>query len=108
MIDDPFVLDETAEDDEVDEVDQEDRRKTKALRDLQEHPGWVILREIVEAQIKTREQTVLYKPLTAESIYEIEYKKGEINGMRTLMYIPSQIVDDEVALRKHKEQQDAE
>lgn len=68
----------------------------REMESLISSPGWKRLVEISRNQVDGRTNSILLKP--TESPYEQEYLKGEIQGMKTLVSIPGNLVEDAAAI----------
>ncbi len=61
------------------------------LKELQQHPGWVILLSWVEAQIRMRTDAVMLKAdLGTQEIF----MKGEVTAFRTFRNVADSIIAD--------------
>jgi hypothetical protein len=70
------------------------RETLASFRKLVQCPGWAALVEVVTAQQKLRDGTVLRKPLeSADKVFEQEFVKGEAAGMGVVLALPQQIID---------------
>lgn len=63
------------------------------FRSLLEHPGWVDLVRIGNAQALNREGKVLRNPTSPEELGEHNFMKGEAMGLRALIAIPSTFIE---------------
>lgn len=80
------------DDDEL--TNQEARDAIRALKELQESPGWRILSRIAEAQVKARTDAVMLSPRgDMKTEWDHEFKKGEVSGMRLILSLPSSHLD---------------
>lgn len=75
------------DDDEMDA--QSSRDAIRALKELQDSPGWRILCRIAHAQVQARTDAVMLSPRgEMKTEWDHEFKKGEVAGMRFLLAIP--------------------
>lgn len=86
------------EDDELEKLEKEDRIRIGHLKSLIEHPGWHIIREIIEGQIRIRQDQIILKP--TRDVADENFQKGEMAGLRSILAMPQQLVDDELEMRK--------
>ncbi len=80
--------------DEEEEREKETSNAILALKELLKSPGWAILTEILEAQIKQRTDNIMLKPRGSEADeWEKEYQKGEASAMRFILELPKTELD---------------
>lgn len=64
------------------------------FRNLVACPGWAALVELVNLQNQGRENNILGSPLkSSEHVYEQEFQKGEIVGARTVLALPTLLME---------------
>jgi hypothetical protein len=70
-------------------------KQKEALSGLTAHPGWIMLRDILQAQIARRSDEILLVP-TGDMNTELqqEFKKGEVTAMRTLLQLPEVLLEN--------------
>ncbi len=82
--------------DEWDEGKEETVVAIRHLKDLQKHPGWAILMNIVERNIHDRTDKIVLAPRGKNmSEFEEEFCKGEITAYRTFKELAPLIVQSE-------------
>lgn len=65
-----------------------------ALRDMMESNGWAVLMGIAEGQTTSRSGGILLQPLqTGDAIYEQEFAKGEIAGIKLFQNMPQNAIE---------------
>lgn len=63
--------------------------------ELQASPAWKKLQSQLEEQIKLRTERILLVPLqSADAVFEQEFSKGEVAGMRLVLRLPEQAKED--------------
>ncbi len=69
------------------------------------HPGWDLLLQVVNAQLKLRTQRVLLTPLeTLDGALAQEFQKGEISGLSLAVALPDGLINEaQEASRKESE-----
>lgn len=81
----------------------------ETLLTLVRNEGWQALKKIVDAQIEVR-RSQLEEPgdVTLDNV-PVEFVKGEIKGMRTLMALPITLIENwEAVIEKYREQNSGE
>jgi len=65
-----------------------------ALQTMLEGRGWQVLMGIAEGQIGTRTNSIILRPLhETAAIYEQEFSKGEIAGIKLFQNMPQNAID---------------
>lgn len=75
---------------------------------LVKHQGWLWLMEILQGQVSSRTNLIVLNPLAqGDMVYEQEFKKGEISGMRLFEKIPEvQIEQIQLEIEQLKKEQE--
>lgn len=77
------------------------------LRQLVKSSGWARLLRVAQEQVDTRTNTLILTPLESmDRMFEQEFKKGEISGIRLFLSLPESAVES--LSQQVKEMQDAE
>jgi hypothetical protein len=80
---------------------EQTRDAIRALKELRSHPGWDIIRRIVNSQITSRIDSYILQPRKdMASEWEKEFQKGEVAGMRFILALPEQELDTLEALKE--------
>ncbi len=69
------------------------------------HPGWDLLLQVINAQVKLRTQRVLLTPLdTLDGALGQEFQKGEISGLSLAVALPAGLINEaqEASQEEHK------
>lgn len=73
---------------------QQAREAIAALKDLQKHPGWDIIRQNLQGQINARVDKIILEPRSSRnSEWEQEYSKGEAAAMRYILALPENFIE---------------
>lgn len=84
------------------------REQRAKLRGLLEHPGWIELCRVADAQARTRESQVLRVASNPATEGEQNFMKGEATGMRSLIALPQTVIDEaNVQLKDSDEKESA-
>lgn len=80
-------------------VEDEDIARAPALlvqlESLVEHPGWVVLSNILDRQAAIRTNSILTQPLSSlDATLEQEYMKGEAAQLLTLRGLPTVLIEE--------------
>ena len=71
------------------------------LQDLLQHRGWELLLDVLSKNVKIRENIILRRRCrSVEDLYEQEFLKGEVSGIRFVLALPSTIVSVAGEVRK--------
>lgn len=75
------------------EQTQDWREILHAYRDLVRSAGWELLGELIEAQIKTRDNHILAMELNGiEDVMELQALKNERKGLKLAMQLPELVI----------------
>ena len=67
----------------------------KELESLVEHPGWLVISNILERQAAIRTNSLVTSPLKGlDAALEQEYMKGEAAQLLTLRGLPTVLIDE--------------
>jgi hypothetical protein len=86
-------------------------KQKEALTDLLSSTGWSIVTEVIEAQIARRTESVMWIPLgeDGKTVYQQEFLKGEVAGMKLFITLAESMLDGASALLATvKEHEDGE
>lgn len=73
---------------------QQMREQRHALRTLIESPEWKTLEDIGNGQIQHRINSIVLTPLAgADAVFEQEYKKGEVQGIKLFFSLPMTLIE---------------
>lgn len=83
-----------------------------SLKKLEQSPEYKKLLEIAKAQIESRKNGIILKPLKSkDEIFEQEFSKGEVSGIELFTnMLPTMIetLEDDIEERLKKEQENAD
>lgn len=67
----------------------------RAYEELQAFPAWATIKAQLEKQVRVRTDRIMLTPLTnLDAAMEQEYAKGEVAGIRLVLCLPEQTVED--------------
>ena len=67
----------------------------RAYEELQVFPAWATIKAQLEKQVRARTDRIMLTPLTnLDAAMEQEYAKGEVAGIRLVLCLPEQTVED--------------
>lgn len=80
-------------------IEDEDRMKApdllEQLRDFVQHPSWIMISRILEAQATLRSNAIVCQPLKGlDGALEQEYMKGEAAQLLTLRGLPEVLIEE--------------
>ena len=78
-------------------------RAKRQMEEMVATAGWKRLCEIAEAQAQGRSNEVLLK--ATDNAYAQEYMKGEVNGIRSFLKIPSVVIETSKQLIEQDEEE---
>ena len=92
-----------------DEMDAEATRDAiRALKELRDSPGWVILTRVANAQVKARTDAVMLSPRgEMKTEWDHEFNKGEVAGMRFMLELVENQLETLDAIKDVEDDRDA-
>jgi hypothetical protein len=88
--------------------DEQAREALKALKELRDSPGWAILTRVAQVQIQARTDAVMLSPRgDMKTEWDHEYKKGEVSGMRWLISLIDNEIENLAAVKEHEDDRNA-
>jgi hypothetical protein len=94
-----------AAEEEWDEGEKETTIAIRHLKELQKHPGWAILMDIIEKQIHERTDKIVLAPTQDEKVEN--FMKGEITAYRTFKNLTPILIQSEEYARATESDEDA-
>lgn len=79
---------------EKESSEEELRERLDCFRSLVKNPGWKLLKEVLQEQIKVRQQTLLaFDPKTADDLFEIAKLGAERRALLLAIDLPKTILE---------------